>query len=323
MESVISLKTTRKEEDNIDLSKNLSQITTSDCANLLKEKMNINTLGELLLCNMEELRNIFKELRYNGFDQLLKDIHDAGFLLNGEKETLDNLNISYDIALIPIKETSLSKKIKRIFKNKTYICYLGDLLTYNYLALSNIYLLTDEDMIEIKNYVHSLGFKLRNEIPTTTEIRNKNGKNAVDNLGLSNRVLNILYKNKIYTIRDLVDYGPRVFKLFGMGNVSIEEIKTAMKRYNLKFSNQNDVEVKIDLQLIEQNPNPNILKKVVNDNAEIQDRINKKMSLLEEYNKLLEEQDKLLKREKEIDIKLQELLEQLNSQEESEKVARR
>lgn len=280
------------------------------------QKLGIHTIGELLSIDTEKLIKIYQDRGIIGAtDMIFREISDMGLIFDDHKKIYKKLNISEEIALIPMKEINLQPRIKKILQDRRNIYYLGDLLRLHYIKLVNTRGLNDEDIIEIKKYVHSIGFSLEGEEETLTEIKRSKGDDLIEiSLGLSNKTANILYRNNIFTIHDLLNYGPGIFRVFGMGEVKINEIKLAMKSKGIYFTTPSEITIVAKVDDVPILPSKVEIEKLKRENKIIQARIDKKKSLLDEYNLLLKEQESLKLIEKELDELIAESIPSLNKE---------
>lgn len=303
MDKKVIFKTTKKElTDEI---RNMSIDNIRELrfdANELKT-LGINTLGELLQFDTEKLSNYFRNKHSFGYERVINAVSDLGFIMNDDKKVYEELNVSDEAALIPIKELALSPKLKHKLKSNLYINYLGKLLTTKWRVFNSYrFHLDDEDLIELKNYIHSLGYTIIDEEDTLTEIKRSKGANLIEiSLGLSTKVANIMYRNNIFTIDDLIKYGPNIYKVFGMGEVKKNELASALKNKGITLGEMNEVKVTVKDEILTK-PNEGTIAKLKQENKIIQRRIERKQALLDEYNKLLQEQAKLRLIESELDM---------------------
>lgn len=321
MEKKVIFKTTKRE-----LTDEIRNMAIDDVRELrfdVKElkSLGINTFGELLEFDTEKLANFFENKHSFGYERIIDAISDLGFIMNDDKKKYEELNISDEVALVPVKELGLSQRVKVKLMRKLNINYLGKLLITKWRVFNNYrFHLYDEELIEIKNYIHSLGYTIIDEEETLTEVKRSKGTDLIEiSLGLSNKVANIMYRNGIFTIDDLLRFGPGIYNVFGMGDVKRNELALALKSKGISFSKSDNIELTVK-EGIPTIPNEDIINNLRLENSIIQTRIDKKRALLDEYNLLINEQQKLKIIESELD---RLIVDKLNSKECGDKNVRR
>lgn len=267
------------------------------------KSLGINTFGELLQFDTEKLSDYYGNKHSLGYAGLINVISDLGFIMNDDKKMYEELNVSDEAALIPIDELALSPKLKHKLKSKLCINYLGKLLTTKWRVYNSYrFHLDDEDLIELKNYIHSLGYAIIDEEDTLTEIKRSKGNDLIEiSLGLSTRLANIMYRNNIFTINDLLKYGPHIYNAFGMGEVKKNELANALKNKGIIFDEMSEAKITVEDSILTK-PNEGTIDKLKQENKTILKRIERKQALLDEYNRLLQEQAKLKLIESELDM---------------------
>lgn len=211
-----------------------------------------------------------------------------------EKQTIPGL--TEEDTNISLELLDLSGNSKNRLK-ETGVHTLGDLLNFDYQELFRIRNLGERGIREIRDYVHSFGYTLKNETPFLEEVREEKRKQEVElleDLGLSKTVYMMLYKNEIWTLEDLLNYGPNVFKIKNFGPLRRQELAEKMKDLNVTFSKSEKGEVNITVIPAQ------IIDKAKQDNSLVRWRISKKEQLLQEYNELMEERRNLIRREREL-----------------------
>jgi len=277
---------------------------------------NINTLGDLLNTDIEHLRLIFPDQKY--FVGYIADaVHKKGACLKNEYA---DLNISEDVALIPIEVLDLSPRVKKRFKYAGLKVF-GDLLSYNADELLRIRQFGEDCLKEVKDYLKLFGYSLKDDAPTIDEVRQKlkaEGAHLLEEI-FSNKVYLVLYRNGIYTIEDLQNYGPEVNNLFGMGALRRRELAEKMTAYNIQFNiNAKKIEIptngetKEDAPKAVVMPTEEVVAEAKRENDAIRARIEKKEALVAEYDRLLQERQELLAREQELDALIATKLKDMN-----------
>ena len=277
--------------------------------------MNIRTFGELLEVNTDQLYQKLKEYgRPEKYFEIRKIIMKNGFLFNDDRLCFQSLGINDEVALIPITNLSISNRLKNAF-TRWSICYFGDLLSLDYKHIKEIRAIGNLELIELKKYVHSLGYLLKGEEEELIEIKERYKRDGIpmiqEELNLDGKVSGILYRNKIYTVQDLIDFGEEVFRLVGMGVLNKERLKVAMKSKNIHFKTDfagfgEDFNTSAAFM-----PKDEDIEQLKKQNHEIQSRIEQKEQLLQDLNALIEERISLTEREiqldEEIDSKIKSL----------------
>ena len=249
----------------------------------------INTLGELLKTDTCKL---YHEL----FDYWMVRcvIMQMGLLFNDDHINYESIGISDEIALIPIESLNISKEMKHVLARIAGIYFLGDLLSCDYMRLLKLRDIGEDGLIELKNYIHSLGYSLRNEKPLLSEIIEEYKTKGIpliqEELNLDENTSIILYRNGIYTVNDLIKYGEKVFNLFDMGELNSQKLKEAMQNNNIQFGTTAATDT------------------VTNDfcnQLETDDRMNKIKTLLLEIQRLFTAKEELIARENLLDEEIQ------------------
>ena len=135
-------------------------------------------------------------------------------------------------------------------------------------------------------------------------------------LGLTDNTSALLYKNGIYTIKDLVNFGEKVFDIVGMGPIRRRNLEKAMLSANIDFVEKDDVvtsEKEVAIM-----PTAKIVEQLKNEISEIKSRISHKEKLLSEYNRLIEERQSLITTEKKLDEEIASKMEMLQAPEQKE-----
>lgn len=285
-------------------------LSSSNVSSLLR--LGINTLGELLLCDTDELYNVTKD-EYVGWN-LRYVIMRMGLLFNDDRMELEEVGVSDEIALIPITQLELSSRLKNALEGSG-IFFLGDLLTYDYNDLTKVRKIGKDGIIKLKNYVHSLGYSLKNEELTLKEIvesfKEKEIPMVQESLELDGKTAGVLYRNGIYTVEDLINFGDRVFELVGMGDFKTKRLKEAMESHNVRFGTIVAIPKEGPAAI---RPSEIIVQRLKKENAAIKERIERKEKLVSEYEELIAEREQLLAKEKSLDDKISKKLALLQTQ---------
>lgn len=198
---------------------------------------------------------------------------------------------------IIIKEVEeLPIQVKNVLYRSFRVITLEDLLKIEYETLKKARNMGEKYLEILKRYVHSLGYSLKGEKDTIEEIRlekKKQGLRLLEEILKKPSLYLILYRNGIYTLEDLKEYGPKVYELTGYGPLRQQELKEILATIGIYLEQQkpkqkpNNIEILIERQKAE--------------NELIKERLLHKKGLLEEYQELLVERERLLKEEQELD----------------------
>ena len=238
-----------------------------------------------------------------------------------------------EFSLFSIDELEVSNRVKNALKNNG-ITNLGELLETDYSVLEGISYFGPDCLSELKRYIHALGLQLKNEKITVedkyAELNEKGIRLLQDDLLLSGKVVNLLNRNGIFTLQELIDFGENVYHLTRMGKVKADELRYALAKRGINL--EKPIEEPVSTEITEESvlagpadekledtfvpsflPSEDIIEQIKNDNSSIKERIEKKEQLLSEYDRLIEEKNELLKQEKELDKEIAEKLEMLQS----------
>ena len=274
----------------------------------LTEKINelidsgIDTLDDLLNVNTNKLYQI---LGYRA-DSFKLTMMRAGFVFRDYHTKCERVGISDYIALVPIQNLELSNRVYNCLLRKG-LCFLGDILTYDYEDFLKIRNFGEERLLELKKYIHSLGFSLKGEKIEVKEAIEECKKNNVimvhEELGIKATMCSILYRNGIYTLDDFLSYGPEVFNLVGMGDMRIEAIQDAMLEKGISFSSYKVRSKKAPLPVM---PSKEVVDEVRLANPYVKKQLNTLNGLMHEVEKLLEERRQLLVKEEKLNRMISE-----------------
>lgn len=223
----------------------------------------------------------------------------------------DDIGLTSEIAHTLVRKLELPEAVKSILAWDLSVYTLGDLLTIDYERIIKAGGIGETYLGILKDYVHSLGYTLKNEQPTLKEtltaLREK-GVQLLEEVIPNYRIYNLLYKNGIYTLDDLLNFGPEVNKLVGFGPIKQQELAEKMKELNLPFyvspvasDKKLEENVEIPRPAVAIRPSEAIIAQVKIENDAIRARIEQKEGLVAEYDRLMEERKQLIQREKELD----------------------
>ena len=240
---------------------------------------------------------------------LTEFLHISGYTYKGE---FDDLGISYETLMTPIKDLEISTKLRNILTGRANgMAVFGDILNTSMEDIIKNRNFGQKALIELKDYVHSLGYMLKDEKLTFEEImeaKKASGVELLEEIIIDSRIYMSLYRNGIFTIEDLKNAGPSVFEIKTLRGQKLIKLKEIMKKLNIYFEEPEEEQLENDvLQVVSEED----IEIVSNDNEKIKERIRTKESLLEEYNQLLEERKRLLAQEEELDRLIEEKLQSL------------
>ena len=162
----------------------------------------------------------------------------------------------------------------------------------------------------IKKYLHSIGCTVRCESDNYLEIVNRLKEQGIRLLeeDIKDPMLYlILYKNGIYTLEDLVNYGPKVLELPNYGPLRRKELIRILKELGIDI--EPVVVVNNEVQITKSTEE--LIEEVRLENSEIRARIESKQAMLLEYDELLRERAELQRREEELDQLIESKLKEL------------
>ena len=263
----------------------------------------VEDLTKLTLEELNERMQYAFQVRY-----IRRVLHENGMCLKNE---YDGLNISMEDANVKLEDlVDLDKHIVKMLQRSLYIYTWGELLTTDYEEILKARNIGEHYMEVLKEYVHKRGYVLLNEEKSLREIliqKRKEGVQLLEEVIDSPRIYLILYKNGIYSVEDLINYGPKVLELPGYGPLRRKELIERMKELGIEFR----VDTVMKVHNEECVPTKELVDEVRRSNKEIKDRIEHKSALLLEYEELLEERKDLLAKEKELDDLIQNKLSEL------------
>lgn len=324
-ENSVVLKSIRRDvtEDLKNRSLDSLNIASEDIAIL--KSMGISTLGDLLGASTTQLYDRLKTGIFSRYWEIRNTVMNMGLLFTDDHAKYEQLGISDDVALIPIRNLGLSPRVKKVL-TRGEIYYLGDLLARDFESLFRVRNLGEDGIVEIKKYIHSLGYSLKDEKLLLNEIKAEYKAKGIpmvqEELDLDGKTSGVLYRNGIYTLQDLINFGERVFELVGMGDVKAHKLREAITSKGIKvvFTNEENSEP------IAIMPTETIVEQLKQENTAIQLRISRKEELLAEYNRLIAERKELMAREQKLDEEIASkiaMLQSVNQKEEGVNYGRR
>lgn len=292
--------------------------------NTLIERMDLSPSIKRLLINngyktvldlsrdtLENVQKIFNKsqisdeyLGENAF-LYLKSIlhHDYGVTFSNEYE---DFGLTDKDAVTRISALPLSLDLKLILSQELGIYTFGDLLTTDYKKIVYARNMKESYLVELKNYVHSLGCFIQNEEPTLDEILKTlkdSGFVLLEEVIDNPRLYTFLYENSIYTIDDLKNIGIDVYNLSGFDVLKQYELSEKLKALNVVLDKVNSVSLFETRKLLDEVKEKNILLKK---------KIVKKRKLIELLNDLKKQNMSLSSVDSELDEKINSLIDDIN-----------
>ena len=289
--------------DNNSISNN---VTKGEIVNAVSEyvanlkRVGINTIGRYLEANLTIVKKYFP---MNPEYSIIIEEALSNKLIT--KEEVDS-----EFSLFSIDELEVSNRVKNALKNNG-ITNLGELLETDYSVLEGISYFGPDCLSELKRYIHALGLQLKNEEITVEdkydELNAKGIRLIQDDLLLSGKVVNLLNRNGIFTLQELIDFGENVYHLTRMGKVKATELRNALAKRGIDLEKpiEEPVSTKITEEKLEDTFVPSILPsdEVVEQIKQMDPSIKEKE---EQKEKLSSEIDRLIKRINELGKEMNE-----------------
>lgn len=274
--------------------------------------INIQTLGDLIYADTNKVREVINADGYSSYYFLRSLLMENNFLFEDDRIAFEKQGISSDLALIPVKELDLPPSTKNLLVRRYGVLFFGDLLTLDYNAILKFKMLPEDRLIELKKYLHSLGFSLPNEREFLKEKLERYRKNGIvpvgDELNLDGGISTILYKSNIFTVEDLINFGPLVFRLVGMGKIRNDRLKEAMIRKNISFNKTSQIQTDVVSNIL---PSEKIIQQLRTEYMSIDDRIKEKESCMTQLEVLNNTKKVLVSRENQLDEEINKLSQKL------------
>lgn len=280
---------------------------------------NYQTVGELIAHTEEEIAQLFENSYMSSSEgiKLLKNLkvtlhYDLKVTFVGE---FDDLGLTNEKAIYSVENFKISKSIIIILR-RLGIYTLGDLLRTDYEILVKAWNMSERKLQDLKDYIHSLGYTLKGEKQNLEEIKNSikaQGGKLLEEIIDESKICLTLYRNGIYTLEDLLEYGSEVYDIKGFGPIRQELLKQKLKELNIvlldkeinyNFSSSSAITMSPEL-VIEQAKKENVL---------IRKCLERKKQLLLEYESLIVEKEVLIAREAELDKLIKTKLEQMKDE---------
>ena len=283
-----------------------NNVTKGEIVNAVSEyvanlkRVGINTIGTYLSANLTRVNKYFP---MNPEYYIIIEEALSNKLMT--KEEVDS-----EFSLFSIDELEVSNRVKNALKNNG-ITNLGELLETDYSVLEGISYFGPDCLSELKRYIHALGLQLKNEEITVEdkydELNAKGIRLIQDDLLLSGKVVNLLNRNGIFTLQELIDFGENVYHLTRMGKVKATELRNALAKRGIDLEKpiEEPVSTKITEEKLEDTFVPSILPsdEVVEQIKQMDPSIKEKE---EQKEKLSSEIDRLIKRINELGKEMNE-----------------
>jgi len=223
-----------------------------------------------------------------------------------DREEYSKLGIKEYAATYPVTELGFDERFTRVLKGWGYST-LGRILKEDYDMLK--YHFNEERLLEIKEKVHALGFNLRNEKKTISEVEKEYGELGIptikQELGIDTKLVYILYNGGVYTLADIIRMGSEVYSLYGMGKVRAKQLETALKVKGIVIPNNDD-----ELPGYINEKEYEILK-LSDYHEEVEERMKRTKRLISKYTLLAKENKELLEKDKQVSKEIEEKIRDL------------
>lgn len=198
------------------------------------------TIGDLTEAKSEDILKLFEF--YITFSYVRAFIHNQyGFTF---KDEYKDIGLDNKTAFISINDLEISNGIKIILRRNAYVYTLGELLTTPFDKIMLCRQMSETKMLELREYIHSLGYKLNGEHLFTSEIvdnlRNE-GKVPLEDYGFTANVYNILYRNGIYTLDDLYQRKDEIVNFKSFGPLREQELNDVLNNIDVSNVNMDNV----------------------------------------------------------------------------------
>lgn len=305
----------------VELTEDMKKIPIEDLRISIKDittlhTMGIDTLGQLLVADTDILYFATtnprdrRRHRWFGYWGIRNEIMKMGLFFNDDHLKWEQAGISDEVAMIKIEDLELSNYVKNRLIDGCFSCF-GDLLTTDYDDIIHNSKLGKIGLTELKEYIHSLGFSLQNEYLTMEEIKESYKIKGIplvkEELNLSSMTSGILYKNGIFTLEDLINFGSKVYQLSGMGDRKKQSLEEALQKRQIQLKPSDVPQTTVLFPVTSTETSTKEEKK------SIKKEIIHIKELLSEYGNLIEEKNRLTKREQELNQKIKDAIATLSA----------
>lgn len=206
-----------------------------EVASNLMNTFSIKSVRDLLGINYSDIVREEKKGNVSGLKIIRNFCHEFGFALNGEYE---ELGISDEEALVPITALEISKRCQKCLLRSGRCYCLGDLLSLDSNTIRNIRNMGEKTYAELVDYLGSLGYNLEPMEESFDEkkqqLREK-GVFLVDDIIESRRVIQSLNRAGIYSLDQLL-LVEDVRSISGVGKCFSSIILSSLREFSLDHS---------------------------------------------------------------------------------------
>ena len=297
-----------------------NNVTKGEIVNAVSEyvanlkRVGINTIGRYLEANLTIVKKYFP---MNPEYSIIIEEALSNKLIT--KEEVDS-----EFSLFSIDELEVSNRVKNALKNNG-ITNLGELLETDYSVLEGISYFGPDCLSELKRYIHALGLQLKNEEITVEdkydELNAKGIRLIQDDLLLSGKVVNLLNRNGIFTLQELIDFGENVYHLTRMGKVKATELRNALAKRGIDLEKpiEEPVSTKITEEKLEDTfvpsilPSDEVVEQIKQMDPSIKEKEEQKEKMFSEIDRLIKKNIELGKEMNEYNKELAKKLDELQS----------
>ena len=280
------------------------------------------TIGDLASAKLEDVEKHFEKVKeggiwgYDGIQafRYVRALMHRDYKLTFDGE-FDHLGLTPEMATTPITKLELPTAVKNVLTRQLMAYTFGDILTTDYARFLKARNFGEHYLKVLKDYVHGLGYTLKDEEPTlneTLQSLRERGVKLLEETFDNPKIYMPMYRNGIYSVEDLLDFGPEVHKLVGFGPLRQQELAEKMRELNLTFNvtplnAQQKPAGTIDIPrpVVAIRPTDAIVEQAKKENEAIRIRIEQKEGLVAEYDRLMVERQQLIAREQELDQLIQ------------------
>ena len=260
------------------------------------EKDEFYKLSDVVSLTKEEAHSIISKYLWPDtskvdkfLDSLLREIHNEGLVFKDEYKDI-GLEDEKAAVLLRYMNSMPSGLSFKLLQGRVYI--LGELLDCDdFKKIRGIGEKYNSDLLE---FIDKTGLRKSDNKIKDGMIYNfrRAGLVVLEDIFEDKYICNILYKNSIYTIDQLIKNKDKVLQIKELGSDRKNKLFEMMKLANIKFDEDENLSLE------------DKIKRIKEINKELEDRISKKEKMIEEYESLLLINSELNEKEKELDRKL-------------------
>lgn len=233
-------------------------------------------------------------------------------LSDSEREELFNkFNLPWDIIFTGIENLQISGNLKNTLF-EIGVWNLFDLLILDYRDIEVEKYLGEKYLRELKDYVHGLGFTLKNERLFLNEIldqKRKDGVRLLEDYGLSSRVYLTLYFHNIYSFGDVLRYGPKINNITSFGPLRRQELAAKMEELGISFEiPEENIDDTVARLPYDSEASEKKIAELAAKDQHVSELMEKRRLLVSQLNELENEQDRLNKRLEEIEFERSQIV---------------